>query len=195
MAAGTDTTWPIVCLTGPRPQHLDPPARAWARAKLHDAAAWLRDQRGTVVGISGMAIGADTWWAEAVLAAGLTLGAHVPFPQQPDRWTRRDREVWARLVDRADPAYSRTYATEYSNRALHARNAGMLAASDAVVCVWCPNRREGGTYSAVCAATRAQIPGVHLDPCRQTVAVGLPDLTRRDLSADNCLHVSGGEER
>lgn len=182
--------WPIVCLTGPRPQHLTDDSRTWVQAKLHDAARWLVEQRGTQVGISGMALGCDTWWAEAVLAAGLTLGAHVPFPQQPDRWTAQDQQVWRDLCGRADAAHSRTYADAYSNQALHARNAGMLAASAAVVCVWCPNRREGGTYSAVRTAQQKRMAGVHLDPCARTVRLGLPDVA--GSSAVSCPH--GGEQ-
>lgn len=188
--------WPIVCLTGPRPQHLNANARAWARAKLPAAAVWLRDNRGTVVGISGMALFSDMCWAEAVLDAGLILGAHVPFPQQPDRWTVRDRETWQKLLDRADPDHSRTYANHYSSQALHARNAGMIEASSAVVCVWCPNRREGGTWNAVRLAHRQNKAGIHLDPCRQTVKVGLPDITGR--AAGQCEHGrtdAAGEER
>lgn len=74
------TTWPIVMVTGHRPQHLSPGVRPWVRAELERLALKLRDEHGTATGISGMAVGADLWWADAVVKAGLRLWAHVPFP-------------------------------------------------------------------------------------------------------------------
>jgi len=71
--------WPTVCATGHRPQHLDPSAIHWVQEKLTAGAVWLRDERGMKVGITGMALGVDTWWAHAVLAAGLELHAYIPF--------------------------------------------------------------------------------------------------------------------
>jgi hypothetical protein len=76
--------WPTVMVAGHRPQHLHPNVRPWIRAELDRLAVKLRIEHGTTVGISGMAAGADLWWADAVVRAGLHLHAHVPFPQQPD---------------------------------------------------------------------------------------------------------------
>lgn len=171
-------TWPTVSATGHRPQHLTPDARTWTRAKLVRAAEWLRDERGTTTGISGMALFTDLVWADAVVKAGLTLGAYIPCPQQPDRWTPGDRREWQRLLDIADPAYSRTFATEYSPEAMRDRNEGMLADSDAVVCVWIPGKYNGGTWHAVRQAHQLHRPGVHLNPEAQTVRLGLPSIGR-----------------
>lgn len=176
--------WPVVCAAGHRPQHLAPNAREWACHKLHAAARWLRDEHGTQAGISGMALGADLWWARAVLAAGLELWAYVPFPAQADRWPADQRAEWQWLLDQAtrvrmcsetDPA-GRTEAA----RMLHARNDAMLAASTAVVAVWDPAKTGGGTALAVRKAGR--LPGVHLDPAARTVRTvrpgGFPLLAR-----------------
>jgi hypothetical protein len=177
--------WPVVMATGHRPQHLSPTQRAWCRDKLRKAAVWLRDECGTTVGISGMALGVDMWFARAVLEAGLDLWAYVPFPEQPEVWPSvGDRREWAGLVARAVRV---EYAGELGAlggdvrrraavRLLHRRNDMMLADAAAVVAVLDVAKRGGGTRSAVVKALRAGMPGVHLDPCAATVRVGLPDL-------------------
>lgn len=180
-----DPAWPVVCATGHRPQHLAPHAREWACHKLHAAARWLRNEHGTRVGISGMALGTDLWWARAALAAGLDLHAYLPFPAQADRWPADQRAEWQWLLDQAaavkmvstvDPASRQDAA-----RMLHARNDAMLADSAAVVAVWDPAKSSGGTASAVRKAGRR--PGVWLDPAARTVRTvrpgGFPTLARK----------------
>lgn len=174
-----ESRWRVVSATGHRPEALSQAARTWSREKLLRAAEWLRDERGTEVGISGMARGVDLWWADAVHRAGLTLAAYVPCPQQPDPWSAGDRREWRRLLDVADPALYRQFGDEYDVRHLHARNRGMLLDSSAVVCVWLPTKRAGGTWSAVREAVRLGRQGVHLDPSSQMVRIGLPNVRRR----------------
>lgn len=169
----------VVCATGPRPQHLAEAGRAFAREKLLRAAEYARDVHGCEVGLSGMALGPDLWWADAVVRAGLILGAHVPCPQQPDRWKDpADRREWQRLLDLADPAHTvPKYADRYSPRAMHLRNKGMLAAADGIVCVWIADKCTGGTWDAVQIAHRAGLGGVaHIDPEAGIVRRGLPQM-------------------
>ncbi len=170
-------TWPVVCATGPRPHHLPPGAEPWVRAKLHDAAVWLRDQCGTTVGLSGMALGVDTWWAQALLDAGLTLGAYVPHPQQDARWPRAARAEWARLRGLADPGHSRMVSDHHHARAMTDRNRALMEDAVAVVAVMDPARRWGGTFDAVRIAHRLGRTGVWLDPVAQVVRRGLPNGT------------------
>jgi uncharacterized phage-like protein YoqJ len=176
--------WSVVCATGHR--RIPPAVLPWVRTKLAAAATWLRDQRQTRVGISGMALGADMLWAEAVLDAGLGLHAHVPFPQQPNLWPDDQRVRWRRLLERAAEVVwygdldgvpeAQRKATAV--RLLHARNDGMLAASAAVVAVYDPRQTGGGTASAVRKAIRLRLPVVHLDPAARTVRVRTGVTTR-----------------
>lgn len=177
---GGPQTWATVAVTGHRPQHLLGVGETdWVRAELARVVAKLRDEHGMTCGISGMAIGTDLWWAAAVVEAGLKLSAHIPFPQQPDRWRQADREEWARLRYAADQ--HTLYGTAYNVRLLHARNNGMLAAADAVVAAWKPSKTSGGTAGAVRKAQAMGLPIVHLNPERRTVT--LLNLARADAGS------------
>jgi uncharacterized phage-like protein YoqJ len=108
-----------------------------------------------------MALGTDLWWAKAVLGAGLNLWAYVPFPQQPDPWPAHAKREWRRLLDRAAKVHYT--ADHYEVRFLHQRNTEMTRASTAVVAVWDPAKRDGGTFRALVQAD-PDLPVVHINP-------------------------------
>jgi len=170
------TVWPTVMVTGHRPQHLHPSVQPWIRSELDRLAVKLRDEHGTIAGISGMAIGADQWWAASVLNADLKLHAHVPFPQQADKWGAEDRAEWNRLCERAWKL--KTYGSRYEVRTLHERNDGMIAetraAGGAVIAVWLPSKTSGGTASAVEKATKAGLPIIHVNPEQRITTLRMP---------------------
>lgn len=170
--------WDIVAATGHRPQHLSKPQRDWIRGQLAAAAVWLRDYAGTRVALSGMALGVDTWWAQAALDAGLTLGAHVPCPPNPAKWGPKDIAEFERLVAAADPAYSRRYAETYTRRCMTDRNEGMLRAARAALYVWMPAKRTGGTWDAVQIGRRLELPGIHFNPVAMVKRFVPPDTVR-----------------
>jgi hypothetical protein len=155
------TTWPTVMVTGHRPQHLSVSARPWVRDELRRLACKLRDEHGTRVGISGMAIGADLWWADAVIRAGLELHAHVPFPPQPIKWRDEDQAEWHRLLGLA--ANTITYGTGFDVRLLHARNRGMVDSCDGIIACW-RQGRTGGTESCLRYAVQRGRRPVWVDP-------------------------------
>ncbi len=165
-------TWLKVMVTGHRPQHLHPNARPWVRAELDRLAVKLRDGHGATVGISGMAIGADLWWADASVRAGLLLHAHVPFPQQPDKWRDEDKVEWRRLLGLA--VSTTTYGSGYDVRLLHKRNDGMIAACSLAVAVHDPRKTEGGTASAVRKLIGLDIPVIHVNPEARMTTLRMP---------------------
>jgi len=159
-------------VTGHRPQFIHPDSQDWVRLELERLAVKLRDRNGMQVGISGMALGADTWWGFATVFAWCELWAFIPFPQQADRWAASDVAAWNELRSRA--AHEIVIAEEYSVQALHARNDAMLRDSDLVIAVWDPSKTSGGTASCVEKAQAAGKPIVHVDPvARTTVARGV----------------------
>lgn len=176
------TTWNIVGATGHRPQHLQhlDGACKWAREEAARVAVKVRDEYGCTMAVSGLALGWDQWFAQAALNAGLALWAHIPFEDQAGRWTVGDQREWQRLREAA------TKVTVYganprdkreATQLLMARNNGMISASDAMVCLWLPGKRSGGTWAAVRRIKIAGMPAIHLDPAHRTVRLGLPDLT------------------
>jgi hypothetical protein len=169
--------WDTVFATG----HRTVPAagREWTRDKLMRCARWLATERGTRVGISGMARCSDLWWAEAVLHAGLDLWAYIPFEEQASRWSRRDRADWAALRKAAtDERVIGQLNSDGSNRTalLWQRNDAMLAAGHAAVAVWVSTEFRGGTYGCLRKAARRGLPGVHLDPAACGIRMRLPTL-------------------
>lgn len=176
--------WETVAATGHRPQHLSKPQRAWIVAELPRIVAKLRDEHGMTVGVSGMALGVDLWWAAALVDADVSLWAHVPFPQQPGVWpSAADRAEWRRLCDLAVEVT--VYGDRYDIRHLHARNDGMLRVANAVVAVHKRSKSDGGTASAVRKARDLGRPIVLLDPEHKTVTLSnLPVPAGADHSPD-----------
>ncbi len=163
----TDDAWIIVAATGPRHfRFFD-----WQGLKtitvreLRRVACALRDERGMLVGLSGMASGVDLWWADAVVRAGCALGAYYPCPDQAAKW--KDREAlseWKRLSGLADPQWSKTVSGWYHGGCLNERNERMLGDADAVVSVFLPWLRSGGTWHAMGHAHTLGMPGVTIYP-------------------------------
>ena len=164
------TGLPVVAATGHR--HLPSASMPWLRAELRRVAVKLRDEHGATIGISGMALGGDMEWADAVGAAGVDLHAYVPFEGQELLWRPKDQERWQALIGKA--AVVRVLAGAPAGhrdavRLLHARNDAMLAAASAVVAVWSPAERGGGTFTCVQKAARRGMPVVHVNPVARVV--------------------------
>jgi hypothetical protein len=95
----------------------------------------------------------------------MRLHAHIPFPEQPAKWTPTQQETYARLLARCT---TRTvYGPAYDVKWFFARNDGLLdfiAAGGALVAVWDPRQREGsGTFDTVKKAAIRGLPVIHLD--------------------------------
>ncbi|MCG5464195.1 hypothetical protein MED01_002360 [Micromonospora sp. MED01] len=187
----TAPVWSTVMVTGHRPQDIPDDAHGWVQDKLTAGAVWLRDERGMTTGITGMALGSDMWWADSLHRAGVPFVAHIPFPQQPDPWRKSNPRAvaeWHRL--RALAASEVPYGdlaglAEHARKRvmlslLHKRNDGMLDATaeagGAVVAVWRPSKRDGGTFSALKKAHQRDLPVILINP--EALTVTTPDRAR-----------------
>jgi uncharacterized phage-like protein YoqJ len=107
-----------------------------------------------------MAIGVDTWAAEAVLLCGGLLNperrhdipaarlcAVIPFVGQQNRWPIESQLKWTQLIHKADDLYFVDEAG-YSPWKLLNRNKWMVDNSDIVIAVW-NGDDEGGTAHCV----------------------------------------------
>lgn len=114
---------------------------------------------GDLVGISCLADGADTLFAQAVLDAGGQLHVVVPAAQYRDALPAEHHAVydsllaWAATVDRLD-------FTESDPAAHMAASRHMLTVADQLYAVWdgLPARSWGGTADVVDEARRAGLP-------------------------------------
>ncbi|WP_181801446.1 hypothetical protein [Streptomyces shenzhenensis] len=118
-----------------------------------------------LVGISCIADGPDTWWAQAVLAAGGRLEVVVPAVEYraslPD-WHHSDYDD---LMRRAADVHG-TGLRESTSEAHQAGSEILVGLSDRVVAVWDgkPARGFGGTADVVAYAERVGVPVTVLWP-------------------------------
>ena len=171
-----------VALTGHRPgklagYDLDHPFYTELRRWLAGIIALGLDKHPRLVLHSGMALGADTVWAQAILDAREQFGvqrigfvAEVPVMTQPQRWRHGDQVRWRELIDAADQV--NVYAQNYHVSCLHLRNEGMVNAADLVLAVW-DGQPGGGTAAAVAYAEKTGTTVFPMPPARVRERAGL----------------------
>ncbi|WP_030262142.1 hypothetical protein [Streptomyces sp. NRRL B-24484] len=112
-----------------------------------------------LTGLSCLAPGADSLFAEEVLAAGGRLVAVLPSARYRRWLAEPDRPRYDRLLGRAAEVVVLPHR-EQSDAAYQAANAELLRRADLVVAVWDgrPGRGLGGTADMVATARRAGVP-------------------------------------
>ena len=113
--------------------------------------------------ICGMAIGCDTFFAEAVIAlrarhGDVTLEAAVPCGSQPDKWTKAQRMRYNELLDRCDTVTVLQYG--YTDDCMMQRNRYMVDHADLIIA--CYDGKSGGTLNTLRYAIERDIQIVHL---------------------------------
>lgn len=140
----------LCAFTGHRPRRLpwggredDPRCRALKvlLSQSVDQAAAL----GCEAFICGMALGCDTWFAEAVLEKGLKLIAMLPCPGQADRWSEKDRVRYDGILARCSEIC--VLESAYSDGCMLRRNRAMIDKADVLISVY--DGCGGGTGNAV----------------------------------------------
>ncbi|UUU37076.1 hypothetical protein JIX56_22200 [Streptomyces sp. CA-210063] len=116
---------------------------------------------GRLVGVSCIAKGADTLFAEAVLAVGGRLVVVVPSRDYRRSTVEAEHGAsYDRLVEAAEEVLVLPYATA-DRQAYEAANAVLVERADRLVAVWDgapPTGKGGGTADAVLEARAAGIP-------------------------------------
>lgn len=134
----------------------------WLEHTLYSTIRRLKRFHGLEEAISGMALGADTIWAEAALAANISLATYIPFEAQSKPWPQKNQQIWRDLRSRATreivigPFFSIGY--------LHARNDAMIRDSDLCVAAFRISETSGGTFSAVNKIRKLGKPLLLIDP-------------------------------
>lgn len=107
---------------------------------------------------SGMALGADTIWAQAIVglkerykdtSKKIIFVADIPDHNQSSRWFTQDQIIYKNLIKKAD--YINIYKTHdiNYNSALYLRNLGMINACDTLIAIKDENVLKGGTINAI----------------------------------------------
>lgn len=143
----------------------------WVQAEFRRCLAKLEGERGPLVAIQGLALGADMLFGETALALTIPVISYLPFPGQPDRWPDREKRRHAALMA-ASESVIRVVDEPISDRssvvrALHGRNDAMIRDSKIVVGVL-DGRRTGGTYTAVKKAIAKEREVLRINPAART---------------------------
>ncbi|MEV0297079.1 NADAR family protein [Nocardia sp. NPDC050710] len=158
LAGHRSQRWVRVATTGHREHLIDPDLRPWVRDELARIAVKLRDEHDTRIGCSGLATGADLWWAEAADAAGLDLWGYQPFPEQTagTDWSAAQQAQHTEICERLSRHVLVATSDHDPNRYFDSRNQLLIGDADAVVCVLDPTCHRGGTVNAL----RRYCPGM-----------------------------------
>lgn len=151
------------CFTGHRPMKL-PWGMRETDPRCDAVKAWIADQlaefysKGYRRFLCGMAIGCDTFFADAVLElkerhADVILEAAVPCNDQSSRWNKTQKAKYAELISRCDCVH--TLQEKYTRGCMQHRNRYMVDESSALIA--CFNGRPGGTMSTILYATRENL--------------------------------------
>lgn len=168
--------WTRVACTGHRPHKIPPRLRGWVQEELARVAAKLVAERGTEVGLSGLAQGSDLWWAQAAHAAGARVWAYSPCPDQDQRWTREWKNRRREVIELAE--HAEHLGERYDVALLGARNTWLCRDADALVAVVDPSRGSGGTIAAMRQAV-GRIPVIRIDLHSEQVRLMQPDPHRQ----------------
>ena len=145
----------ICAFTGHRPKNLpwgsreDDPRCVALKTLLYRAVEQAAE-RGCHRFLCGMAMGCDTYFAEAVLEQKakqpeLTLEPVIPCPGQADRWPEADKQRYALLVQQCD--HLTVLEDSYFEHCMQRRNHYLVDQADLLISVW--DGTPGGTGSTV----------------------------------------------
>lgn len=154
----------IVGITGHRPNKLfneyeyDGPCTKYILEQLLIEIKRL----GVKKAISGMAIGADTIWAELILSQNIPLIAAIPFKGQESRWPKAAQERYFKML--SNPLVTQQIVNSgYSNKAMQIRNEYIVDNCDVLIAVW-NGIKEGGTWNTVNYAREKNKNIVYIHP-------------------------------
>ncbi len=114
---------------------------------------------------TGMALGVDTWGAEAVIALkekypSIKLIAAIPFPNQSKSWSEDNAKRYKDILEKCDDHI--IISPAYHKGCMHLRNEYMVDHSDIVLAVF-DTTKSGGTASTVKYAEKQGKMIVHLN--------------------------------
>lgn len=110
--------------------------------------------------ISGMAIGWDTWLAEASLELNIAVSAYVPFKGQGSKWPEFAQKRYKGILEAASEV--KYLSEKYTPQAFFIRDEAMIDDCDQVLALWNPEIQSGGTFHTVQYALQHNKPLINM---------------------------------
>ena len=110
--------------------------------------------------ISGMAIGWDTWLAEAALELGLPLDCYISFRGQENRWPNESQKRYKSIIQECDNVV--ICSERYHRGAFFVRDEKMVDDCDKVFALWNPEIKSGGTRHTVQYAVKNNVDVINM---------------------------------
>lgn len=166
----------VITLTGHRPPklagyNLSNPYYDRLQIRLENIIETLLNRYHHIECHSGMALGADTIWAQAIIKMkkkypnNIVFIADIPDTNQPSRWPQTSQEQWHKLLADADVIcqYAQKHLGKSYAYILNQRNIGMIAACDILLAVY-NGDSTGGTANGVRDGMRMGKTIITIDP-------------------------------
>lgn len=155
----------VLALTGHRPHDfevgngkpydMNHPVYKSLYNELRQYAETKYKEHGKITIISGMALGADTIWANVAVdmkreygANNIRLEAHSPIESHDGKWPKHSKDNYRNLLAEADEVVY--YAPNYNPYSMQLRNIGMIDKCDELVAAYNGYKvQNSGTYNAI----------------------------------------------
>ena len=138
---------------------------------IESMGGWMAD-RGMTEIISGMAAGADLWWAQQHQKQEIPLHGYVPYWKQALNWETEWIMFWDEMILDCTDVTVFGKSEPYDVTLFHKRNEAMVADADEMLVVWKEGKSTGGTYSTFQKWKATGKPWHWYDPLTNTVKHG-----------------------
>lgn len=95
--------------------------------------------------ITGLAQGADTWFAEIGIEKNIPIHAYIPFTGQESMWPKKAQERYREILAKCKVA--KLISQEVSKKAFLQRNDAMVHDADMAIAVWDGSSNSGTGYT------------------------------------------------
>ena len=152
-----------VAITGHRAEEFKDGQGDRTNEWLTSMGEWMKE-RGMTELISGMATGADLWWAEKHKALEVPLHAYVPFWKQAAKWDVEWVMFWDEMILNATDVTVIGKSEPYDKNLFLRRNDAMVDDADEMLVVLKASKNSGGTLYTFKAWQDTQRPWHWYDP-------------------------------
>jgi len=106
--------------------------------------------------VSGLALGWDTWFAEAGFTLDIPVVGYVPFPGQERKWPFQSQVRYRNIVKNCHQVI--TIEDSFSMKAFQTRNQAMVDIADEIWALYYEDKKWGGTYNCIEYANKQKKP-------------------------------------